>query len=479
MTDASYQPPAYGPDQPRDPTAVMGRRILAWVIDLLLYLGLLLALFTAFAEYVEVPASLGVADVCDLVRASDPTGDTVSSCLDVSEIPIEGLEDRVFVTSADENAIQSLASLGYLVFFVVLQGVTGGSPGKLMTGLRVVDERGQRAGVGRSLVRTLLWVVDGAPWFLPLVGFIVGLTSTGHRRVGDIVARTYVVSARDRGRPVHPHEAQAPAGAQAWGSSPPTPAWQDPAQAVPPASATPRPPSTAPPTGPSRVREPVPRVAPGEAVDPAVPESVVPDISGVPGESPAPPSTAGVSAPPEWYDITGGRDETPSAPPTEEPPPVDPPTAESTVPSDEATMPADEAAPETGADPEWWSGPEAASQHPPPTARDWPPTAPGDGEAISGEDPTARVGGEQRWTPPTTPNADFDTAADTSPTAGPRPFVAPGTDPAAETPTTPQATPTPPPQWDEARNTYIQWDPHQQMWLQWDTAANRWKIIDT
>jgi hypothetical protein len=76
-------------------------------------------------------------------------------------------------------------------------------------------------------------------------------------------------------------------------------------------------------------------------------------------------------------------------------------------------------------------------------------------------------------------NADFGTTDDASPTAGPAPFVAPGTDPRAEAPSTPQVNPMPPPQWDQARNTYIQWDPNQQMWLQWDPRANRWKLIDT
>lgn len=468
MTEIAYQLPSGAPAPTRDATAVMGRRILAWVLDLLIYVGLSLALFASLAEYVDVSTLADSEDRCEVVRASDLNGDQVSSCLDVAEIPVEGLEDRVFITGEDDNAVQSLASVGYLVFFIVLQGVTGASPGKLLTGLRVVDARGRRAGVGRSFVRTLFWIVDAAPWFLPLVGFIVGLTSTGHRRVGDIVAKTYVVAVRDTGTPVLPHQAGAPAGAQPWAA--PTPAWQDPAQAIPP---------TAPPAGsaPGQLRSSgsmpggPPASGPpaaGEAVDPDVPESVVPHISGVPGESPAPPSTAGISTPPEWFDDPSGA--------PEEPPPGDP------GPTLESIQPADVAPPDVGVDPEWWSGPEAepaadtpeAPEHVNPAGEE-----PADHEPGIFDDPSPSPVTDEAWAPPSTPNADFDTTDDASPTAGPTPFVAPGTDPRVESPSTPQVNPMPPPQWDQARNTYIQWDPNQQMWLQWDTRANRWKLIDT
>ena len=227
----------------------------------------------------------------------------------------------------------------------MLQGLAGGSPGKLLTGLRVVDEQGRRAGIGRSLVRTLLWVVDGAPWIVPLVGFIVGLTATGHRRVGDMAAKTYVVARSDVGAPIQTSATIVPPGQQPWGA-PPT-SWQ------------------------------------------------------------TPPAPAGST----------------------------------------------------------WS---------PPTAPSAPPSAP----------PTT-------WSPPASaPEPDRDEP----PAETPSPFVAPGAEPGAGTTpssppvastadqpssASPEPVPLPPPQWDQARNTYIQWEPNRQAWLQWDTAANRWKPIDT
>ena len=53
------------------------------------------------------------------------------------------------------------------------------------------------------MVRWLLLVVDA--FFCFLVGLITALATTGHQRVGDLVAKTYVVSAHDLGvSPVAP-----------------------------------------------------------------------------------------------------------------------------------------------------------------------------------------------------------------------------------------------------------------------------------
>lgn len=406
----AYQPFPTG-EQDRDPTAVMGRRILAWVIDLLLFLAVTVALFAAFAEYVEVPSDL-VVDACEVLR--EEADDEAAGCMLIG--------DRAYITSASETGIQTLASIGYLIFFVVIQGVTGGSPGKLLTGVRVVDASGRRAGVAKSFGRTVLWVIDGAPWFVPLVGFIVGLTSTGHRRVGDMAAGTYVVRSSHVGKPVTPH-GTAPEGAD-WTTAPP-----------PQASASP-PPSgyglpSAPPTAPP-------------------PGTTAPSISGVPAETPAPPP------------ISGGPSDDQG--PSSAPPFTSPWTPEAHGPQDEAAGPVDLSTPHVGADPDWSSAPELHVE-PPAELREQPPTEP---EPTEWQAPSATEAAAT-WEPPTTPSE-----------TEPRPFTAPGADPAPGPGTTPpQPSPAPPPQWDPARNTYIQWDPSQQAWLQWDTGAERWKPIDT
>ena len=105
------------------------------------------------------------------------------------------------VTLADTGALVAAAALtvGWVVLNdVLLQGATGATVGKFITGVRTVRPDGRRPGVGRALVRTLMLVVDG---IMPL-GLWVALFSQGHRRLGDMVADTYVVKHRYAGAPV-------------------------------------------------------------------------------------------------------------------------------------------------------------------------------------------------------------------------------------------------------------------------------------
>ncbi len=432
MTDLQYT--LATPTPARDVTAVMGRRTLAWVLDLVLYVAFAMALFALLAEYVDVPSGSAFLDACDRLRFQD--SDAAAGCVEIG--------DRAYISSNADNGWQTLAALGYFVFFVLTQGLLGGSPGKLLTGLRVVNEQGQRAGVGRSLLRTILWVVDGAPWFAPIVGFVTGLTTNGHRRVGDMAAKTYVVARRDVGQPVATGAQVMPPAQGAWGAPPP--GWSPPTG--PPSAAAPPPPF-----------DPVP-----EAAAPAIPtvSDLTPDISGVPDDSPAPPPLPD------------------SGPPTWQPPTLDDPTPAGNRPIDEPPAtpeidgPVDIATPEVEASDDWWSGPEAD-----PGAADESFTDAPEMPAWEDPSPAAETTGDV-WAPPTTPNSDIEEGENTSPTAGPAPFTAPGADPVeAVTPAAPEPAPLPPPQWDQARNTYIQWEPALQKWLQWDEPAQRWKDIDT
>lgn len=83
---------------------------------------------------------------------------------------------------------------------VLLQGLTGASLGKLMTGLRVVRADGRRAGLGWALVRWLVLIVDGFCCYLP--GAVMIFATKGHRRLGDMAAGTFVVGRRDAGQPI-------------------------------------------------------------------------------------------------------------------------------------------------------------------------------------------------------------------------------------------------------------------------------------
>jgi len=82
-----------------------------------------------------------------------------------------------------------------LVYYGLGEALTGQTLGKKLLGLKVVSEDGSPARTGQIVIRTVLRVVDQIP-FLYLLGFIVMLvTGKQRRRIGDIVARTRVVSA--------------------------------------------------------------------------------------------------------------------------------------------------------------------------------------------------------------------------------------------------------------------------------------------
>jgi uncharacterized RDD family membrane protein YckC len=79
-----------------------------------------------------------------------------------------------------------------VLYYVLLEGIVGRTLGKMITGVRVVDEvTGNPPGIGKAAIRTLLRIIDGL--FVYLVGFIVVLSSDRRRRLGDMAAKTLVV----------------------------------------------------------------------------------------------------------------------------------------------------------------------------------------------------------------------------------------------------------------------------------------------
>lgn len=203
-----------------DPTAVMGKRIRAYIIDAILGTVISAATFWAVKDSVET----GV-DLCGV-----PGSPTMCLYLDGT---------THFADGSNATAVL-LASFGSWLFFGwIVQGLTGGTPGKLIVGLRVVDQsNGQLAGLGKCLGRTLMWIVDAQPLGLPLVALITGTASKGHRRVGDMVAKTFVVDKDQVGKTPHVPGLTAPAGGVPGGYAPPPPGdWAPPTAPAAPTTA--------------------------------------------------------------------------------------------------------------------------------------------------------------------------------------------------------------------------------------------------
>jgi uncharacterized RDD family membrane protein YckC len=192
MVAPTPSPPSSSLAQGADPTAVFGRRVLAFLIDSALILVPTLLALSASFEYLDESRIQGdPAAFCE-----DYMDDVGGLCVDLADV-----NDRVYFSEGTDAASTLIFWGGSLLLLVVLQGMTGWTVGKLVTGIRTVREDGRPPGLGRALGRWILLVVDMFPC-VGLVGLITAGTSTGHRRVGDMAVKTFVVRSQAAGAPI-------------------------------------------------------------------------------------------------------------------------------------------------------------------------------------------------------------------------------------------------------------------------------------
>jgi uncharacterized RDD family membrane protein YckC len=175
----------------RDPTSVLGRRYGAFFIDAAICTVAFMLLFFPFAT-TRTPAETLRLPGCHLAADN-------SSRVECDNRAVIQLNGTVY--EANGGAFLGLAILFTFLYFAVVEGLFGGSLGKQMTGIRVVTQDSARIGIPRSIVRWLLFAIDG-PLSLFLCGIITSSVSRGHRRLGDLSANTYVVGRDDANRPV-------------------------------------------------------------------------------------------------------------------------------------------------------------------------------------------------------------------------------------------------------------------------------------
>lgn len=89
-----------------------------------------------------------------------------------------------------------IKSLGYLVqlaavvLVVYLDGIKGGTPGKLILGMRIVNEKGEFIGIPMAILRYIGKILSGI--ILCIGFFMIGFTSK-KQGLHDMIAKTYVV----------------------------------------------------------------------------------------------------------------------------------------------------------------------------------------------------------------------------------------------------------------------------------------------
>ena len=240
---------AVGP--PADPTDVVGRRIGAALIDdalmiLVLPLAVLFGLWHLW-DTVPTPSSTAAVERCD---AFNRTGDRYAP--DGTRLPAPVVEqdghrsDRSFCVPINSNAYYvrftglmssflRIMLVTYLASFlnqVLVQGLTGGSLGKLVVGLRVVTEDGRKASIPREVLRWICLLAERG-----LIALLLICLTKGHRRVGDMAASTFVVARSSMGAPILVPGLNVPAIAYppqpGWGYAPPGHAYPPPGYGYP------------------------------------------------------------------------------------------------------------------------------------------------------------------------------------------------------------------------------------------------------
>jgi len=109
---------------------------------------------------------------------------------------IETMASRYFVATMDVNlSLFAWVWFGNVVliffYFWIFESIWSKTPGKWILGLRVVSNDGQRVGWVTSLIRNVLRILDSI--FYYLIGAIFFSTTKRHQRLGDLVAKTFVI----------------------------------------------------------------------------------------------------------------------------------------------------------------------------------------------------------------------------------------------------------------------------------------------
>jgi uncharacterized RDD family membrane protein YckC len=160
-------------------TKVVGRRVGAFLIDVIVFTAVQFVLFLALKQ-----------DKFEAARNGDLTGG------DTTYINIT-LGDKHYAIFGSKAGLYFLIIFVlWLGYFIVWPGLKGVTLGKLATGIKIVKDNDptQPPGIGRSIARYFLLVADDFPYFIPmLTGFIVALNSKQNKRIGDMVAGTLVV----------------------------------------------------------------------------------------------------------------------------------------------------------------------------------------------------------------------------------------------------------------------------------------------
>ena len=86
--------------------------------------------------------------------------------------------------------LASVAILGF-IYYWLCEGLLGVTLGKALAGVKIINANGVPCGLGPSLIRNILRIIDAQ--FGYLVGYFIAIFSKLRQRLGDHLAGTFVV----------------------------------------------------------------------------------------------------------------------------------------------------------------------------------------------------------------------------------------------------------------------------------------------
>jgi uncharacterized RDD family membrane protein YckC len=86
----------------------------------------------------------------------------------------------------------------FFLYFIYFEAEYGQTVGKMVMDVVVVTDGGGPIGYRESVIRTVLRLVDWFPYPLHVIGLIAIALTDRRQRLGDVLAETVVVKARDK-----------------------------------------------------------------------------------------------------------------------------------------------------------------------------------------------------------------------------------------------------------------------------------------
>ena len=97
----------------------------------------------------------------------------------------------VFATGI--SSLVYIVELGVIVLTVYLDGIKGGTPGKLILGLRIVNDKGNYIGIPMAILRYIGKILSAV---ILGIGYIMIAFTEKKQGLHDKIAKTYVIYVR-------------------------------------------------------------------------------------------------------------------------------------------------------------------------------------------------------------------------------------------------------------------------------------------